>query len=318
MSNYDVVVIGAGAGGLTTAMYASRGGLKTLVIEKGLYGGQLQSTGEIENYTGFAPISGADLSSYMYRQAIEQGIKYMYGDVDKIKTLYNNVEDLIEDRNRIFKIILSNDTEIEAKAVVIATGVQHRHLGVKGEEELSGRGVSYCAICDGAFFKDGHVVVVGGGDSALEEANYLAGIVEKVTIVHRRNEFRGQKVLQDRVLKNPKINIIMDATVDEIDGGGKVESVVIQHNDLGTFQKLEADGVFIYVGLDPITEPFKELGIVNEKGYIETDEDMQTSSPGIFAVGDVREKTVRQIATAVGDGAIAGTKIRDYIDSLED
>lgn len=312
MVDYDVVVIGSGASGLTSAMYASRSGLKTAVIERGIFGGQMMNTGDIENYSGFGKTTGAELSQHMYDQAIQQGVEYVYGDVEGI----TREQDL---GRKFFAVLLKGKQQpIFAKSVIIATGVEHKHLDVDGEEELAGRGVSYCAICDGAFFRNKHVAVVGGGDSALEEANYLAGIADKVTLVHRRDKFRGQKVLQDRVFKNPKIDIRYDTQVVEILGDNKVEDVRLVSADGRIQSMLDADGVFIYVGLNPISEPFKNLGIVNDKGYIETDDNMQTSIKGIFAVGDVREKTVRQIATAVGDGAIAGTYVRGYIDSLED
>lgn len=311
MEQYDVIVIGAGASGLTSAMYSARAGLNTVVVERGMYGGQIQKTADIENYSGFDMITGADLSEHMYQQAISQGVKYMYGDVKSI----TQTEDGLHQVNLKSKSLIT-------KAVIIATGVEHRHLGVEGEERLSGRGVSYCAICDGNFFVGKHVIVVGGGDSALEEANYLANIVDKVTIVHRRDKFRGQKVLQDRVFNNPKINVIFNHTVREIYGNDKVDMVGFERSWDGSGIKsgmllTNVDGVFIYVGLDPITKPFESLGILDNNGYIITDETMTTSVSGIFAVGDVRQKTVRQIATAVGDGAIAGTQVRSYIDSLD-
>ena len=186
---YDVVVVGAGAGGLTTALYTTRAGLNTLVIEKGVYGGQMQSTAEIENYSGFSTISGGELSEQMYNQAIEQGVNYTYGDVEWV----------CKEKDDTFSIYLAGKPIIKAKSVVVATGVQHRLLGVKGEQELAGRGVSYCALCDGAFFKGKHIIVIGGGDSALEEANYLSQIADRVTIVHRRNKYTGQKILQERI-----------------------------------------------------------------------------------------------------------------------
>lgn len=309
--NYDVAVIGAGAGGLTSAMYSARSGLKTVVIERGVYGGQMMNTGEIENYPGFGKTTGVELSNHMYQQAIEQGVEYKFGEVSSITVIG-------EGKNKLFGVNLQGKEPIITKAVIIATGVQHRRLGVDGEEKFQGRGVSYCAVCDGNFFRNKHVAVVGGGDSALEEANYLTGIVDKVTLIHRRGTFRGQKVLQDRVFKNPKIEIMFNSRVASILGEDKVEKLHVVSADETISFFLKADGVFIYVGLNPISEPFKPLGIVNEKGYIETDDNMQTSIEGIFAVGDVREKSVRQIATAVGDGAIAGTYVRTYIDSLGD
>lgn len=308
---YDVVVIGAGAGGLTTALYTARAGLNTLVIERGIYGGQMQTTAEIENYSGFSTISGGELSEHMYNQAIEQGVNYAYGDVKLIS----------KEEDETFLIHLTGNSPIKAKAVVVATGVQHRLLGVNGERELAGRGVSYCALCDGAFFKGKHVVVVGGGDSALEEANYLSQIVDKVTIVHRRGKFTGQKILQERVMKVDKISTLMNCEVVEIKGENKVEKVVIKATpdsikDATVTYTFDADAVFIYIGLNPITPQFDNHNILDINGYIITDDSMETSVRGLFAVGDVRQKSVRQVATAVGDGAIAGVSVNKYLESL--
>ena len=308
---YDVVVVGAGASGLTTALYTARAGLNTLVIEKGVFGGQMQTTAEIENYSGFSTISGEELSENMYNQAIEQGVNYTYGDVEWIS----------KEDDEIFSIYLKGKPTIKAKAVVVATGVQHRLLGVNGEQELAGRGVSYCALCDGSFFKGKHVVVVGGGDSALEEANYLSQIVDKVTIVHRRAEFTGQWRLQERVMKVNNISTLMNCEVIEIKGENKVEKVIIKvkpvsDKDIIVTYTFDADAVFIYIGLDPITPNFDNLRILDNSGYIITDDSMETSVKGLFAVGDVRQKSVRQVATAVGDGAIAGVSVNKYLESL--
>jgi thioredoxin reductase (NADPH) len=305
MTQHDVIVIGAGAAGLTSAIYAVRSGLDVVVIERGIYGGQLQNTGEIENYTGNRNVTGQELSEQMYQQAIEQGVKYKYGDVVKIKVNECNKD-----------VYLRNGEILTAKAIIIATGVEHKKLGVKGEKELQGRGVSYCATCDGNFFKGKHVVVIGGGNSALEEADYLAGIVDRVTLIHRRNTFRGEKVLQNRVFNNNKINIILNSNVKEILGEHKVEGVLVDNNNIGKYV-LSCDGVFIYVGMKPINQPFVDIGITDNEGYIITNENMETNVRGIFAVGDVRSKKVRQITTAVGDGSIAGVNVKSYIDSVK-
>jgi thioredoxin reductase (NADPH) len=305
MTQHDVIVIGAGAAGLTSAIYAVRSGLDVLVIECGIYGGQLQNIGEIENYTGYRNVTGQELSEQMYQQAIEQGVKYKYGDVVKIK---------VNECNK--GVYLRNGEILTAKTIIIATGVEHKKLGVKGEKELQGRGVSYCATCDGNFFKGKHVVVIGGGNSALEEADYLAGIVDRVTLIHRRNTFRGEKVLQNRVFNNNKINIILNSNVKEILGEHKVEGVLVDNNNVGKYV-LSCDGVFIYVGMKPINQPFVDIGITDNEGYIITNENMETNVRGIFAVGDVRSKKVRQITTAVGDGSIAGVNVKSYIDSVK-
>ncbi|MGX4644825.1 thioredoxin-disulfide reductase [Holzapfeliella sp. JNUCC 80] len=303
---YDVVVIGAGPGGLTAALYASRSNLSVLILDRGIYGGQMNNTADVENYPGFENVKGPELSEKMYASAIKFGAEYGYGNVSGITDHGDH------------KVIHTDDGDIETLSVVIATGAQHKHLGVPGEEEYSGMGVSYCAVCDGAFFRDKDVVVVGGGDSAVEEGIYLTQLAKSVTLIHRRSELKAQQILQERAFKNDKMNFIWDAQVETIDGDGqKVTSVTYKDKNTGEQKKVEASGVFIYVGIYPITEPFKDLGILNENGWIQTDELMKTKVPGIFAVGDVREKALRQITTAVGDGGNAGQQVYDYIQELK-
>ncbi|HAP4065833.1 TPA: FAD-dependent oxidoreductase, partial [Enterococcus faecalis] len=217
-----------------------------------------------------------------------------------------------------YKEVICDDKSYEAKAVIIATGCEHRKLGVKGEEEFAGRGVSYCAVCDGAFFKNKRLVVVGGGDSAVEEAIYLTQFASEVVIVHRRDELRAQKIIQDRAFANEKISFVWDTVVEEIVGNEMVVTGVKARNvKTDEVSEIEANGVFIYVGLDPLTEPFKKAGITNEAGWIETDQEMRTKIPGVYAIGDVREKTLRQITTAVGEGGIAGQQVFNYIEELK-
>lgn len=303
---YDVVVIGAGPGGLTAALYASRSNLSTLILEKGLPGGQMNNTAEIENYSGFKTIMGPDLSMKMYEGAKQFGAEHVYGDV----------KDIID--HGFEKEIVVSDKSYFAKSVIISTGAEHKKLGVKGEAELNGRGVSYCAVCDGAFFKNKHVVVVGGGDSAVEEGTYLTQFASKVTIVHRRDELRAQKILQDRAFKNEKVDFVWDSVVEEINGDQMVSGVQIKNVKTGDVSTLEADGVFIYIGLLPNSESFSGLPITNEEGWIETDAQMMTAVPGIFAVGDVRDTVLRQVATAVGDGSVAGNAAYQYVEELKE
>ncbi|GAB2485894.1 thioredoxin-disulfide reductase [Alkalibacterium psychrotolerans] len=303
---YDVVVIGAGPGGLTAALYASRSNLSTLILEKGLPGGQMNNTAEIENYSGFKTIMGPDLSMKMYEGAKQFGAEHVYGDV----------KDIIDHGHE--KEIVVSDKSYFAKSVIISTGAEHKKLGVKGEAELNGRGVSYCAVCDGAFFKNKHVVVVGGGDSAVEEGTYLTQFASKVTIVHRRDELRAQKILQDRAFKNEKVDFVWDSVVEEINGDQMVSGVQIKNVKTGDVSTLEADGVFIYIGLLPNSESFSGLPITNEEGWIETDAQMMTAVPGIFAVGDVRDTVLRQVATAVGDGSVAGNAAYQYVEELKE
>ena len=303
-TNYDVIVIGAGPGGMTAAMYASRANLSVLMLDRGIYGGNLNNTAEIENYTGFKSIMGPDLAKEMYEGATQFGADYAYGAVEKVEVV-GGVKQITTDMGDVFT----------AKAVVIATGSSQRKLGVPGEAEFSGRGVSYCAVCDGAFFKNEHLIVVGGGDSAVEEGAFLTQLADKVTVLVRRDQLRAQPIVQDKAMQNPKMEFIFNTSVTEIVGDDmKVTGVKTVNNVTGETGELAADGVFIYVGSDPMTAPFKDLGILNAKGWVETDATMATKIPGIFAVGDVRDTLLRQVATAVGDGAIAGQQVFKYLD----
>lgn len=304
---YDVIVIGAGPGGMTAALYASRANLKVAMLDRGVYGGQMNNTAEVENYTGFKSILGPDLAEQMYQSAIQFGADFVYG----------NVEDVTVDDQGI-KHVKTDSGELEAPAIVIATGSQYRKLGVPGEDEYSGKGVSYCAVCDGAFYRNKNVTTIGGGDSAVEESEYLSQLVNNVNIIHRRDQLRAQKLLQDRAFANDKINFTWNTIVTEIVGDGKKVTGVKTHNKETNEDRLvPTDGVFIYIGNVPTTAPFKNLGITDDQGWIVTDDEMKTRVPGVFAVGDVRSKKLRQITTAVGDGGIAGQGVFNYIDSLK-
>ncbi|WP_343217570.1 thioredoxin-disulfide reductase [Jeotgalibacillus haloalkalitolerans] len=302
---YDVIIIGAGPAGMTAAVYTSRANLSTLMLERGVPGGQMANTEDVENYPGFDHILGPDLSNKMFEHAKKFGAEYAYGDV-------KSIEDGTD-----YKTIKAGSKEYKARAVLITTGAEYKKLGVPGEKELGGRGVSYCAVCDGAFFKGKDLVVVGGGDSAVEEGVYLTRFANKVTIVHRRDELRAQKILQQRAFDNEKIDFIWNSTVKEInEKDGKVGSVTLVSTEDGSETDFAADGAFIYIGMVPLTKPFEGLGILNDEGYIETDEKMQTNVPGIFAAGDVRDKTLRQIVTATGDGSVASQAIQHYVEEL--
>ncbi|TDL32540.1 thioredoxin-disulfide reductase [Jeotgalibacillus sp. S-D1] len=302
---YDVVVIGAGPAGMTAAVYTSRGNLSTLMLERGVPGGQMANTEDVENYPGFDHILGPDLSNKMFEHAKKFGAEYAYGDVKEI----------IDEKE--YKIIKAGSKEYKARAIILSTGAEYKKLGVPGEKELGGRGVSYCAVCDGAFFKGKDLVVVGGGDSAVEEGVYLTRFANKVTIVHRRDKLRAQQILQKRAFDNEKIDFIWNTTVKEInEENGKVGSVTLVSTENGSESEFKADGAFIYIGLVPLTKPFEPLGILNGEGYIETDSTMQTNVPGIFAAGDVRDKTLRQIVTATGDGSIAAQSVQHYVEQL--
>ena len=283
---YDTIIIGAGPAGMTAALYAARSNLKVALIEGGLPGGQMNNTSDIENYPGYANISGPELSEKMFEPLENLGVEHLYGFVENI-----------EDHGDVKKVI-TDDEEFETRTVIVATGSKHRLLGVPGEEELNSRGVSYCAVCDGAFFRDQDLLVVGGGDSAVEEAIFLTQFAKSVTIVHRRDELRAQKVLQDRAFANEKINFIWDSVVKEIKGENRVESVVIENVKTNQVTEHAFGGVFIYVGLDPVSDFTKDLQIQDESGWIVTDDHMKTSVAGVFAVGD---------------GAIAGQEAYKYI-----
>ena len=298
---YDTIIIGAGPAGMTAALYAARSNLKVALIEGGLPGGQMNNTSDIENYPGYANISGPELAEKMFEPLENLGVEHLYGFVENI-----------EDHGDVKKVI-TDDEEFETRTVIVATGSKHRLLGVPGEEELNSRGVSYCAVCDGAFFRDQDLLVVGGGDSAVEEAIFLTQFAKTVTIVHRRDELRAQKVLQDRAFANEKINFIWDSVVKEIKGENRVESVVIENVKTNQVTEHAFGGVFIYVGLDPVSDFTKDLQIQDESGWIVTDDHMKTRVAGVFAVGDVRQKDLRQVTTAVGDGAIAGQEAYKYI-----
>ena len=298
---YDTIIIGAGPAGMTAALYAARSNLKVALIEGGLPGGQMNNTSDIENYPGYANISGPELAEKMFEPLENLGVEHLYGFVKNI-----------ENHGDVKKVI-TDDEEFETRTVIVATGSKHRLLGVPGEEELNSRGVSYCAVCDGAFFRDQDLLVVGGGDSAVEEAIFLTRFAKSVTIVHRRDELRAQKVLQDRAFANEKINFIWDSVVKEIKGENRVESVAIENVKTGQVTEQAFGGVFIYVGLDPVSDFVQELQIRDQAGWIVTDDHMKTSVAGVFAAGDVRQKDLRQVTTAVGDGAIAGQEAYKYI-----
>ncbi|TWT14656.1 thioredoxin-disulfide reductase [Streptococcus sp. sy010] len=299
---YDTLVIGAGPAGMTAALYAARSNLKVGLLEQGAPGGQMNNTADIENYPGFDLISGPELSMKMFDPLEKLGVEHLYGIVTTIQDLGQS------------KLVKTMDGEFEAKTVILATGAKHRLLQVPGEDTYASRGVSYCAVCDGAFFRDQDLLVVGGGDSAVEEALFLTRFAKSVTIVHRRDQLRAQKLLQDRALANEKINFIWDSVVKEIKGNDvKVTSVDIENVKTGQVTNHAFAGVFIYIGLDPVSQMVADLQMTDDNGWIPTDDKMATKVPGIFAIGDVRQKDLRQITTAVGDGAIAGISAYHYL-----
>ncbi|MBT2572808.1 thioredoxin-disulfide reductase [Bacillus sp. ISL-51] len=304
---YDVIIIGAGPAGMTAAVYTSRANLSTLMIERGIPGGQMANTEDVENYPGFESILGPELSNKMFEHAKKFGAEYAYGDIKEIVD------------GKEYKTVKAGAKEYKARAIVISAGAEYKKIGVPGEKELGGRGVSYCAVCDGAFFKGKELVVVGGGDSAVEEGVYLTRFASKVTIVHRRDKLRAQSILQARAFDNEKVDFKWNKTVKEIhEENGKVGKLTLVDTVSGEEEEFKADGVFIYVGMLPLSKPFENLGITNEEGYIETNDRMETKVPGIFAAGDIREKSLRQIVTATGDGSVAAQSVQHYVEELQE
>ncbi|MBR3627680.1 MAG: thioredoxin-disulfide reductase [Elusimicrobia bacterium] len=302
---YDVVIIGGGPSGMSAAIYSARARLKTLLIEKAGCGGQIAITDHLENYPGFEEgINGFDLAMKMEKQARTFGCEITYGEVSYIET-----EDAIK------KVILSDKKEYFTKAVIIASGANFKKLGVEGEQEFIGKGVSYCATCDGPFFRNKEIAVVGGGDSALQEALYLTKFATKVNLIHRRDQFRAAKILQEKVFAEPKINIIFDSVVEKISGNLSVEQITLKNVKNNISSELSVNGIFVFVGWLPNTKFLSNTTIkLNENGYIITDDNMNTSIEGVFACGDVRQKILRQVVTAAGDGAIAAISAQHFIE----
>jgi thioredoxin reductase (NADPH) len=301
--NYDVAIIGAGPGGLSAAIYAARGGLKTVVFEKALIGGQIVLSADVENYPGFeTTLSGFDIIDKFKKQAerFEAEIRE-----EEIISLEDKVSHkLIKTRNKTY----------EVKTVIVATGAHPRKMDVPGEEELTGRGVSYCATCDGALYRNKIVAVVGGGDSAVEEALFLTKFAAKVYIIHRRDELRAVKIIQERAFKNEKIEFIWDTVVEEVQGKQFVENLKLHNRKTGENSLLKTDGVFVYVGIIPNNELVKDIVKLDDQGFILTDVNLMTNTPGIYAAGDIVQKILRQVVTAASDGAIAAFFAEKYIE----
>ncbi|MDK2806892.1 MAG: thioredoxin reductase [Thermoanaerobacterium sp.] len=302
---YDLIILGGGPAGLAAGLYACRSKLDTVMIEQMYVGGQIVTTYEIENYPGFDGISGPELINKMEAQAKRYGLQ-----------IYNEEVVGLDITGKVKKVTTNKKT-YEAKAIILATGATPKELGFDKERKFRGSGVSYCATCDGAFYKDQVVAVVGGGDTAMEDSNYLTKFAKKVYVIHRRDKLRASKTLQDRAFANPKIEFIWDTVVKDIQGEYGVEGLVLKNVKTNEESTLKVDGVFIAIGLSPNSDLVKGIVDTDEYGYILTDEDMKTNIPGVFAAGDVRKKTLRQVVTATADGAIAAYVAEKYIDSLE-
>jgi len=303
---YEVIIIGGGPAGLTAGLYTSRAGLKSLLVERRIVGGQIINAAMVENYPGFPQgISGAELGSLMHQQAVKYGLETATTEVTGITTQkpYN---------------ISATDGDFEAIAIIVATGSEYRRLGISGEERLVGHGVSYCATCDGFFFRDREVAVVGGGDTAITEASDLTRHVKKVYVIHRRDHLRAGQVLQQRAFAQPKLEFIWSTVVEEIMGEKLMSGLKLRNVKTGQSSILKVEGIFVAVGLVPNSQQFFNILELDDTGYIVTDETMATSAPGIFAAGDIRRNSPRQVTAAVGDGATAAISASKYIQEVGD
>ena len=298
---YDIGIVGGGTAGMTAAIYGQRAGKKTIIIEGGAFGGQITSSPNVENYPGIASVSGSEFSMNLLDQAVKLGAETQTEQVTGIRE---------EDGK---KIIVTDGKEYPCRSIILATGVTHRHLGEPGEERLTGAGVSYCATCDGMFFRGRDVAVVGGGSTALQDAEFLSGYCSKVYLIHRRDEFRGENNIVKRLEKKENVEFILSATVKEIVGENMVEKLILNHKKTGEESELPVAGVFVAVGQIPQNDMFADIVRLDGSGFILAAEDCMTSHPGIFAAGDCRTKEVRQLTTAAADGAVAALAACKYI-----
>lgn len=298
---FDLLIIGSGPAGITAGIYAKRANLKVALLEKGAPGGQILNTAEVENYPGFKKVSGYDIASNMFEHLLELGVEVMFEEV----------LDVNKQNDETFEVLTKKQT-LQSKSVLIATGAVPRMLNVEGEQNFVSNGISWCAICDGPLYKDKLVVVVGGGNSAVEEANFLASIATHVTVVQNLNTLTADKKAQDILVKNKNVDILLNAKVTEFIGTNQLEAVKVLQDDKELI--IKTDGVFEYIGLVPVTNFLEKFGITNNLGYIEVNEKMETSIKGLYAAGDVTHKQIRQIVTAVNDGAIAAQNILKYLE----
>ncbi len=302
----DVLIIGAGPAGLSAAIYVERAGKHAVCLEAMTVGGQIVNTPEIANYPGIKKISGFEFSMGLYEQATELGADIIYEQAVKIRETLNPEE-------KGFTVLTESGKEFEAKTVIIATGAKNRLLGIDKEESLTGRGVSYCATCDGAFFRGKDVAVNGGGNTALEDALFLTNYCNKVYIIHRRDEFRGEPKNVEAVKSKENVEFVLDSTIDELKGDRNLEAVVVRNKNTGELREIPVAGLFIAIGQEPDNVAFADVTSIDEKGYIRADESCMTETPGIFVAGDCRTKAVRQLTTAASDGAVAALAACAYI-----
>lgn len=301
---YDIIIIGAGPAGLTAALYALRADKSVLVLEKGIFGGQITFSPQIENYPGFNKMSGNEFADRLVDQVISQGAEIEMETVTAVKD------------NGATKTVVTEDGEYEAKAVIIAVGVKHRQIGLPNENELVGEGVSYCAVCDGAFFKGQTVAVLGGGNSALQEAVLLSDGCKKVYVIQNLDYFTGEARLVEKLRDKDNVELITGTVISALNGEKSLKSLTLRKEADGSESELEVDGLFVAIGLIPNNEAFSEIAGLDEMGYIDSDESCLTATPGVFVAGDCRKKQIRQITTATADGSVAALAACRYIDSL--
>ncbi|MBQ9781232.1 MAG: FAD-dependent oxidoreductase [Clostridia bacterium] len=304
---YDIIIIGAGPAGLTAAVYARRANKSVLLLDKGVFGGQITFSPKVENYPGFESISGSELADHMVEQALSQGAEVEVETATGIE---------ISEDGRVKTVVTEDGGRYEALSVIIATGARHRHLGLPNEEKFIGDGISFCAVCDGAFYMDKTVALIGGGNSALQEAILLSETCKKVYVVQNLDFLTGEKQLQDILTARKNVEIITGSVVKEIPDGAVLSSIVIEKISNGNTRTLEIDGMFVAIGLIPENEAFASVMALDQWGYADSGEDCMTSTPGIFVAGDCRRKAVRQVTTATADGAVSAVAACRYIDGL--
>ena len=302
---YDVLIAGAGTAGMTAGIYVQRAGKKALVLDEKGYGGQIVNTATVENYPGFVNISGTEFTERIHEQAVELGVDFK---VEKVKN--------VEKKDGVF-VVSTGDSQYEVKSVIIATGVKNRELGIPGEEKFKGSGVSFCATCDGNFFKGRDIAIIGGGNTALEDAEVMSGIANKVYLVHRRDEFRGDKLTVKRLSVKDNVEFVLNSKPVEITGGFAVNGLKVKNTEAGSQKTLKVDGIFVAVGQTPDNKAFEGLVKLDSAGYVDAGEDCVTSAEGIFVAGDCRTKKVRQLTTAASDGSVAAAGAVEYINRME-
>lgn len=302
---YDVLIVGAGTAGMTAGIYVQRAGKKALVLDEKGYGGQIVNTATVENYPGFVNISGTEFTERIHEQAVELGVDFK---VEKVKNA--------KKKGEVF-VVSTGDSQYEVKSVIIATGVKNRELGIPGEEKFKGSGVSFCATCDGNFFKGRDIAIIGGGNTALEDAEVMSGIANKVYLVHRRDEFRGDKLTVKRLSVKDNVEFVLNSKPVEITGGFAVDGLKVENTEDGSQKTLKVDGVFVAVGQNPDNKAFEGLVKLDSAGYVDAGEDCVTSAEGIFVAGDCRTKKVRQLTTAASDGSVAAAGAVEYINRME-